>query len=213
MRIGTKYEIKILRAEGLKRLLYEFPSSLSDFDAMDSRFRIAYSAGVGFDIANLAREQNLLFALPIAFYLLCQAHNAKELIAGIPRDDGTTAAISTDDLITCLAARESLVILQAETTFAWTNLPAINLSCDTPRECYGSRMQVMHLLSSHPVSIGGLDSWDFVPARGLSDNMCAMCAGLAEQMHTEGRVNFWNELPGNFGLSEWAEINKERAGL
>ncbi|KZP08423.1 hypothetical protein FIBSPDRAFT_840249 [Athelia psychrophila] len=210
VRIGTKYEIEILRAEGLERLFYEYPSSLSDYDEMNSWSRIDYSWGVNIDVANLAREQNLLSILPVAFYLLCHDYDAKGLTSGVPRDDGTTAMISPTDLITCLVARESLAELQAQTTFAWINLPSTNYSCKTPPKCSKFRMQVMRSLSSHPASICGLDRWGCGLAREPVNSMCIICAEMAE-LHDDGREKFWNELPDNFGLPEWAEINRERA--
>lgn len=32
LRLGTKYDIEVLRTEAVKRLVYEFPTSLQDYD-------------------------------------------------------------------------------------------------------------------------------------------------------------------------------------
>ncbi|KZP08425.1 hypothetical protein FIBSPDRAFT_802984 [Athelia psychrophila] len=214
VRIGTKYEIEILRAEGLERLFYEYPSTLSDYDRMDSWSRIGYSWGVNIDAANLAREQNLLSVLPTALYELCCVYDAQGLTSGIPRDDGTTAMISPTDLITCFIARESVAKVQLKTTFAWINpSPLTPSSCLTPPKCIESRMQVMAIILLPPNNILGLKCWRFGQMYEPVDNMCARCQEVAKKLHKCGRVEFWNKMPGIFGLPEWAEINKERAGF
>ncbi|KZP02751.1 hypothetical protein FIBSPDRAFT_1055669 [Athelia psychrophila] len=212
VRIGTKYEIEIIRTEGLKRLLYEYPSSLSDYDEMDAWSRIVCTPSVNIDAANLAREQNLLSLLPTAFYLTCAAHDAKSLTSGCPRDDGTIAMILPIDLITCLIARESLAKVQLKTTFAWVNpYPSIYSSCGTPHKCIESRMQIMAILLLPPNNICGLDFWGRDQMNEFVDNMCTRCQRVAKKLHNDGRVEFWNKQPGCFDLPEWVEINKERA--
>lgn len=206
--IGTKYEIEILRTEGLKRLFYECPTNLSDYDGYKAYSRISKSRGVDFDVANLAREQGLLSVLPFALFWLSSSYDAERLAFGRPRDNGTTAKISTADLITCLIARESLAKLQQKTTFAWINpYPSTFSSCTTPQRCVEVRVEAMSLLLLPPNNIDGLLSWRDAPVEG----MCTKCMMVAELLHKEGRVKFWNGLPGIFGLPEWVEIDKERA--
>lgn len=211
LRIGTKYEIEILRTEGIKRLFYEYPSNMSDYYGIDAWSRIDNSDWVDIDAANLAREQNLLSSLPAALYLICSGYDAEGLITGIERNDGTIAKISPTGLITCLAARESLAKLQKQTTFAWADSPAsIYSSCKTPQKCVESRTQIMLGLFLPPASICGLDHWRYGSTGHLVKGMCTRCIKVAEKLHIDGRTDFWNALPGIFGLPEWDELNKER---
>lgn len=211
LRIGTKYEIEVLRAEGLKRLFYEYPSKISDYFAIDAWSRIDNSPWVDIDAANLAREHNLLSPLPAALYLICSLYDAEGLTTGCKRDDGTIAMIETTDLIRCLAARESLAKLQKQTTFAWSDSPTSTyFLCKTPQKCVESRRQITFSLFSPPASICGLARWRSGPTGHLVDGMCTKCIRVAERLHTSGRTEFWNALPGILGLPEWAELNKER---
>lgn len=111
MRIGTKYEIDVLRTDGIEHLFYEYLSILSAYNKMDAWSRMAYGLRVNFDVANLAREQNLLSqaVLLVVLYVLCENHDTETLVEGILKEDSTTAVISSVDIATCLLARKFLV--------------------------------------------------------------------------------------------------------
>lgn len=59
-------------------------------------------------------------------------------------------------------------------------------------------------------TINGLCSWSELQEKHDLDHMCLQCQGLPERLHNEGRIKFWNALPGVLGLPEWEELKKER---
>lgn len=71
-RLGNKYDIEVLRADALKRLFYEMPSDFEAYSVRPAWSMIRKDATrTKFEMANLAREQNLLSALPTAWYQCC----------------------------------------------------------------------------------------------------------------------------------------------
>ncbi|KZP06404.1 hypothetical protein FIBSPDRAFT_322892 [Athelia psychrophila] len=143
IRMGKKYEIESLRVEGLQRLFYEYPVSLQGYDNIDDYSRITSARSVKFDVAMLAREQNLSSVLPLALMLCCMS-SAEEIIEGSPRTDGTFAKFSPDEIITSLYARERLAKLQVETTFAWIDASDWTYNaCPTHKSCGEVRTKIL----------------------------------------------------------------------
>ncbi|KZP11449.1 hypothetical protein FIBSPDRAFT_871365 [Athelia psychrophila] len=215
LRLGKKYGLDMLRNdEALKRLYYEYPTTLTEFDAMNSYSMIEQNAWVDIDVTNVAREQGLLSVLPVALYICSAAMDAKALAAGIPRGDGTTARLLPNDIITCLVAYQSLAALQASTTFSWINplLPHTDdfRACTNRHKCANVRIEVMRKLFVPSATIRGLCSWSQLQGEYNLNTMCPPCQKLAEEHHNEGRINFWDALPGVLGLPEWEELKKER---
>lgn len=73
LRLGRKYDFEVLRIEALRRIFYEAPATLEEFDKRDSECRILYRGVPAFwlDMLNLAREQDLQSVLPLALYMCC----------------------------------------------------------------------------------------------------------------------------------------------
>lgn len=215
LRLGRKYDISILRDEAAKRIFYEYPSTLAEYDAKDSYFMISQSAWTEVDVTNVAREQGLLSVLPVALYGCCfTIQDAITLAAGILRNDGTTAKLSPNNNTTCLIAYQSLAALQASTTFSWINGPIARTeafrACTSCQQCTMIRTGVMRDVFLPSATISGLCSWGELQEKHELDHMCLPCQGLAEKLHNEGRIKFWNALPGVLGLPEWEELKKER---
>ncbi|KZP11463.1 hypothetical protein FIBSPDRAFT_899028 [Athelia psychrophila] len=210
LRLGKKYEIEILRAEALKRLFGEYPSTLKDWDKLALNSLVAENGGVVIDAANLAREHGLLSILPITLLESCDQHSTKELVTGLSRADGTITAFSPSNSFACFAAWEVLSQVQSDTTLAWIEetTPSTYPACKTSEHCIKSRSEII---------LRGLDCWSNFTrwldkiANGL--DMCGSCQMVAENLHENGRVQFWDALPGAFGLPGWDELAKEREGL
>ncbi|KZP02137.1 hypothetical protein FIBSPDRAFT_1056060 [Athelia psychrophila] len=179
---------------------------------------IPYSVWADIDIANLAREQNLLSLLPVALYALCQCEiNATELIPSSRRDDGTTTTLSPSNISACFAAwTTTLPKLQSETTLTWLD-PASeswDLTCKK-HWCNDIRKKATRRIFVPCVQFVGLCTWgefrdDYMDPE---DNMCHRYVSVAEQAHKDGRIKFWEGLPGAFGLPGWDELGKEREEL
>ncbi|KAF7967498.1 hypothetical protein HWV62_34071 [Athelia sp. TMB] len=214
IRLGKKWQVDTIFKEGLKRLLYEYPSTLDDFDALVHYSQVTDSNWVEIDVARLAREQNLLSILPVALYgCIFTIQDAKELAKGVVRGDGSVAQLAPDDLISCLVAYQSLATLQAETTLAWMNAaPEKYNDCKNKdrKLCAAVRTQLRSTISFPSVNVRGLDSWSIFAQSQSVDGMCTACVEVASEMHGSGRVDFWDGLPGIFGLPSWEELRKKQ---
>lgn len=158
--MGQKYDIKIIPAEALSRLHYEYPLTLEDNDTNVPESMIPYSVWADVDIANLAREQNLLSLLPVALYALCCEIDATEFISGSCRDDGTTATLSPGDIYLCFAAwTTTLPKLQSETTLMWIDSLSWDHTCKK-HGCNDIRKRAMRRIFFPCVQFVGLCTWD-----------------------------------------------------
>ncbi|KZP29333.1 hypothetical protein FIBSPDRAFT_1038996 [Athelia psychrophila] len=204
VRLGQKYQIDAVLSEALGRLYYEFPDDLDDVDEADNWTKISESAGIFIDVANLAREQNLLSALPLALRY-CSLEDSDDIVKGVAREDHTVATLSPINERVVLAAKDPLLRLQSTTTFSWL---IANGSDDfaMPACCNTERMQLVVSKFFPLPEYDGLKSWE----EGWEDSICAACVVKAKALHASGRQRYWNKLPSIFGLPDWEELEKER---
>ncbi|KZP29322.1 hypothetical protein FIBSPDRAFT_1038987 [Athelia psychrophila] len=205
VRLGQKYQIDAVLSEALKRLYNEFPVELKNLD--DKRYdwdKISYSKGINIDVANLAREQNLLSVLPYALHLCCYVRSDVTM-QGVQRKDNTIAKLAPINERAVLAASHSILLLQSSTTFSWLTADGSD-ECDTHQDCNNGRNQILRD-SFFPLPIYTcLATW----AREWEENMCGACVLKAQDFHAVGRQKYWDELPSTFGLPDWEELKKER---
>ncbi|KZP28189.1 hypothetical protein FIBSPDRAFT_276064 [Athelia psychrophila] len=211
LRLGKKYEIELLHAEALKRLRYEFPSTLGGHNKCNRGAMISLGDDIAVAVANLAREQSLLSVLPLALYQCCNSssHQGGEpQIAGIgPIQNDTTAVLSSVNVRACFAAWNSLSIAQARSTLAWMDSDKYP-TCTSPERCAKIRRNTLRTVFFPFVSFSGLDTWRDFP--WLDGEMCSSCNAVAEKLHNDGRVEFWDALPRIFGLPGWDELTTVR---
>ncbi|KZP28193.1 hypothetical protein FIBSPDRAFT_817787 [Athelia psychrophila] len=221
LRLGKKYEIELLHAEALKRLRYEYPTTLDDLPMPTGHkfnrrtqntmiFTEVDGDGPHVAVAHLAREQRLHSTLPLALYWCCIDYSAEGLVEMVTRDAATTV-LSKSDLIKCLTVQSSLSRIQYITTLAWIHAPQSKyLDCKSQNACAAARKRILDNLYLPYVDFVALDSWsDFESAWNVDDEMCISCLAIAEGMHYDGRVKFWEGLPAMFGLPGWDELRKE----
>lgn len=209
LRLGKKYDIGILHAEAVKRLTYECPSSLEDFDKLEFWSMIEAEDGLPIEIVRLARENGLPSVLPIALYCCCRCYTAPELLKGVKGKDGNHVALSSEDKETCIVANQRIIQAQAVTTFAWMNPSSTSGSlykyCRSQTSCTSARMELLcQTFLPLPRSIA-LDLWEVEWENG----MCDICVEAAKKSHCEGREEMWNDLPTFFNLSGWTELTRE----
>jgi hypothetical protein len=104
LRLGRKYDIQQLYSEALTRLEFEFPSTLEQYDRSSAySWTLILSSGVhaGYTLVsaviNLGRENDILHILPLAFYIICSSHTAKELIEAMEQSEGSALELSVFD--------------------------------------------------------------------------------------------------------------------
>ncbi|KZP13430.1 hypothetical protein FIBSPDRAFT_753509 [Athelia psychrophila] len=202
LRLGKKYEIGPLHAEALKRLCYEFPSTLKGLDECRRFSMIKGRIGASVDVANLAREQSLLCVLPLALYQCC-CYPEIFPAAGVKLNASTTAMLSAGDLAACIRAWDDLSITQANTTLDWLNSPGSTYpECTSPAPCTTIRKEALHHVYYPSVVFLGHKGWSEFRHKWLDPvgAMCGPCNDVAERLHNDGRARFWEALPGIFGL-------------
>ncbi|KAF7973181.1 hypothetical protein HWV62_15877 [Athelia sp. TMB] len=202
VRMGNKYQIDDILNNALRRIYYEFPDTLQDYDDTEDWSTIECSATVNIDVVNLAREQNLLSVLPIALY----CHHNSGFISRM--DINCTSGLSSIDERALLKASLPLLHLQAKTSFSWlTNGGSSN--CLTPDYCSKSRNHVLCSSFFFDPEWRGLNRWD----DEWEDGMCGACIADAQGTYAAGRQQLWDQLPVLLGLPDWDELRKEKIPL
>lgn len=208
LRLGKKYDIWILHAEAVKRLTYECPSSLEDFDKLELWSMIEAENGLPVEIVKLARETDLPSILPIALYCCCRCYTAPEILKGVKGKGGNHVALSSEDKETCIVANQRIIQAQAETTYAWMNpghsSGPLYKFCRSLIMCASARKDLL-CRTFLPLSRSiALDLWEVE----WEDGMCDICIDDTKTSHNEGREKMWNDLPTFFNLPEWEELLK-----
>ena len=155
LRLGRKYDFEALRIDALRRIFYEVPISLEEYDSRLHNSQIRYEDMFWPRILNLAREQKLISVLPLALFQCCRAitTESKEpsypfsFASGIRRteaDDPSSSLLSIGDQIMCLSCYPRFLNLQSETTFACFAVPILEayLPCQAMLQCTSSRGEV-----------------------------------------------------------------------
>lgn len=206
MRLGHKYDIKVVLDAALRRLYYEYPLTISEYDRVEHWSMIAPGNidSSLIDIANLARDAGILSVLPTALYGL-QAYDLVDIMRGVRRQDQSIATLSQANEKAIFAASHTHLRVQAITSFKWLK-DSGHQHCCTGGECDNGRS---HLVAAHFFPIpdySGLDEWQ----DSWLGYICDDCVAKAKVLHTSGRAEYWNELPAMFGLPTWAELKNER---
>jgi hypothetical protein len=205
MRLGTKYEIEDLRAEGIRRLHADYPSSLELYDELRNGKKLAIEPHVGrsFDIANLARETGTLSVLPVVLYSCCRIFDNEGLFEGCQTQDGNSViALSPTDQKICILAKDKLFALQARETFGWLDLNIEQDRCPDIR-CKNTKRKIFKSVWYPKPQCAALDAWTW------SGRMCVDCEVDARGRHAAGRAEVWSQLPSVFALPEWDELLDE----
>lgn len=207
--MGQKYQIDAVLSEGLRRLYYEFPVELADYDINDNWSRISKEGGndILMDIANLAREQNLLSILPLALHCCSSEEYSDAIAKGIKREDQTVATLSPVNERAVWAASHPLLRIQTTTTYAWLLAFRSDDSCADEDDCENARAHIARR-SFFPVSTQHdcLSPWD----EDWEEDLCSACVSKAQTIHSAGRQSYWNQLPSIFDLPDWEELKKDR---
>lgn len=206
LRLGTKYEIHDLRAEGLRCLLADYPSTLEQYDELRNeknwrKLAIEPQVGRSFDIANLAREAGVLSVLPVVLYSCCRIFDNEGIFEGCQIQDGKYAALSLADQKICIVAKDKLYALQARETFSWLGIGSDDICPDIL--CKNTRKNVFQAVWYPKPKCAALDPWIW------STKLCGNCATDARTKHEAGRAEVWSQLPSIFGLPEWEDLLKE----
>ncbi|KDR77471.1 hypothetical protein GALMADRAFT_245645 [Galerina marginata CBS 339.88] len=206
LRLGKKYEIDHLVAEGLRRLRADHPTTLAGWEkitsveiyqAMDMEGQFGDYA----DIINLAHEQSVHSILPAA-YLRCVLAGF-DLKSFLP----TTSILDlcTEARENCMVGRES-IIRAANGNFRLWRKRSGDLSpangCTTLRPCMDKQAKAVEEfpLWKHDILTGAL----LAPLKQTElAGFCPKCAKAVRAKYNECREDLWKKLPEMFNLSGW----------
>ncbi|TCD60635.1 hypothetical protein EIP91_009752 [Steccherinum ochraceum] len=204
LRVGSKYQVKHLRAEAVRRLKCCFPDNLDDYVTPRTRYDlpddvwfpgapISLELGECIAVINLARAHDLDCLLPAAFYA-CAQMTDRDLVFGFPGADGTRSTLSKEDLVRCLEGRASLVS-------AWRRDVELFLFCLPP--CDEDRDPSVRSVWKHCLDMSAplLDS-TFVDdvLRLKPSGYCNGCVQAARRSHNRLRQSVWDGLGEHFDL-------------
>ncbi|KAJ7741499.1 hypothetical protein B0H14DRAFT_2478393 [Mycena olivaceomarginata] len=208
IRLGRKYDFRNILHSAVERLTFENPSTLDAYDvrmAFDGKnyisTRIVGYPGVLYDMLTVARENNILSALPCAYYRAAHLYKPESLFAGITRQDGTSSSLAPIDQQRCILGREKLIRAQTQEgcTLGWLREWDSD-SCTDPAGCNKWRASMLRKYLDH------LAPWALTPFIAFRTTVCASCSKHIEQSMLGGRKKIWEDLPSYFDLAPWSEL-------
>ncbi|KAF7967492.1 hypothetical protein HWV62_34059 [Athelia sp. TMB] len=211
LRMGHKYDIDVIRDEALQRLYYESPTTLEDWVNLDAWSMIVRSPRVNAQIANLAREHNLLSVLAIALHsCTIEIMGASGSVKNFEQNNATHKELTPENERACFLAYPRLLRLQGGTTLQWCNFSQEYFpGCISPFTCPAARKNIIVGFLFPVPKEYGFDEWQ----EEWEEDMCVHCITAGKEYYKAGCHAFWNGLPTAFGLPTWHEIKKERTSF
>ncbi|KAJ6519075.1 hypothetical protein C8R45DRAFT_950164 [Mycena sanguinolenta] len=206
IRLGRKYDFEDLFDSAVARLISTCPATLEEYDALRGRSStVEWYTGAYLDIIALASENNVLSALPCAYYRAVHLYNPGILLDGVNRNDGTLASLSSLDLRRCILGRERLLSKQFQEgyTFGWTRESSHN--CTNSEICCVVRERLSRAFSDRAF----LDALTISSMDVLAPELCPACVQQATESLAAGRRKMWEELPTIFDLPPWSELKND----
>ncbi|KAJ7039060.1 hypothetical protein C8F04DRAFT_1086976 [Mycena alexandri] len=212
VRLGRKYDFRNLLDFAVSRVTFENPTTLEGYDARlhNDKYiptRIVPYPGVLYDVLTLARENDILSALPCAYYRAIRFHSTKQLLDGIPRGDGSVAVLAPMDQRRCVLARENLVNVQVQMGYSLGILRSRTtelVNCSDSPKCSDS----LHQRLGHYLDHGGLRALAKYQPVGET-GLCTSCTRYTANLNDAGRKRMWEELPEYFELPPWSELEDD----
>ncbi|KAJ6519009.1 hypothetical protein C8R45DRAFT_885247 [Mycena sanguinolenta] len=206
IRLGRKYDLKDLLDFAVDRLTTEFPSTLGLFELAQPgvfRFRTIESyPGIDLDVITLLSENNILCALPSAYYRAAEMYTLGHLIDAVDKCDGARGSLSHTDLRRCAVGQQRLLLKQFEPgyTFGWARKWDFN-DCSSPDMCRTSRENILaaYMAKNQIFAFVGVHSFN-------GFKFCDACTRHATDSAAAGKKKFWQELPQIFDLPPWNEL-------
>lgn len=190
------------------------PATLHDHDALISLptgpaafyFRVDRSAPCrpdwyyGLQLVLLARRTGLLSILAFGLYYSSVRCTPEHIMDGTVLDDETIVSLAIQDQLACFVGYRAMLDAQADTTYAWLHDDNFGAAhCTTPGRCKTTRQRYIIDKFTHKQRVTGLRPWiDIGPLR-----LCVECNKDAQVAHEAGQAEFWDKIPGLFGLPPW----------
>jgi len=201
LRLGHKYDFARFRDDALSRLTSAFPTTLDGWDEKCHSRELpdlphTEVGNLVIAALNLALELHLHTILPSIYCWVHESYIMEELLC-------IQDTISKDHLLQCALGYERSRKAATVTTFKWLNdVPYQN--CISPKGCRErvKELKVKYLGLFGAEDVTGLTEWN----AKWEDRLCNSCGEKAEDAHDQGRLKYWNRIPGMFGLPEWKDL-------
>ncbi|KAJ7048740.1 hypothetical protein C8F01DRAFT_45899 [Mycena amicta] len=213
LRMSHKYDIDILRKRALAHLDAIHPTSLAALDALPRGTRTWFTSDAEPVTAEgciatilLAREFSLDWILPLAFYRVCLFVFDRQII---------DSALSSEDKATIVTGCRTLQGKESYGIVGFLSSPESEY-CNDPDGCGGVRrtvrgaLQYVRFCQEVPKVDLPLEIWKEEHHQEALDLRCPECKPILRREAAKLRREFWNILPGIFGLPEWAVLEQER---
>ncbi|KAJ7043744.1 hypothetical protein C8F04DRAFT_1229225 [Mycena alexandri] len=203
IRLGRKYEFRALLNSAVQRITFENPTTLKEYDAREPSFPgnfIGYR-GIEYDMLALARENNIMTALPCAYYRVLRCSTHKELFDGL----GGATFLAPADQRQCNLSREKLIMAQmgclGSLGWLWDwDSHGTPPDCKTPDMC--SRVRAEAARGYHnSVEVRALESTD--------TGSCSVCFSRIKNGVRQARLMMWAHLPTYCDLPRWKELKND----
>ncbi|KAJ7502979.1 hypothetical protein B0H11DRAFT_2188099 [Mycena galericulata] len=188
IRLGRKYNFREVLDTTVERITFENPTTLDEYVALGENeeytpTRIAHSAGILYDVLTLARENDILSALPCAYYRVMNSRDQAQMFTGIPRGDGTSATLCPLDLQRCVLGRQKLMQDQWKAGYTLNWLTRGDGRCTDIQRCSESRQALLVLLMTNGW-LGALLSPSMLVTFDV--NLCKKCSGHRVRIDDRG---------------------------
>ncbi|KAJ7759194.1 hypothetical protein B0H16DRAFT_1689134 [Mycena metata] len=206
IRLGRKYEFQTLLESALELVTGDYPATLEEFMVLPNadRNRVISYNGIGFEMVTLLRENNIMTALPAAYFRVVSEYTHAEFFAGVRNPDGRRSSLAPIDQQRCSLGREKLLVaqLQSGCTFGWLFEWSDQQDCSNVQECQlrrGNRIR----RCINVVELRALNPEVITPV------FCPACTRHIEKMAAAGRKKVWAELPTFFNLPPWSKLKND----
>ncbi|KAF8146888.1 hypothetical protein K438DRAFT_1868551 [Mycena galopus ATCC 62051] len=216
IRLGRKYDFKDVLDSAVERVTFEHPTTLEEYD---SRWPLQYTptridaySAFPFDMLELARENDIISALPVA-YLRAISSGLDALLDGLPSSDEAVTSLAPIDLRRCIRGREHLIKAQflPGNTWGWVKMGLG--SWDYEDECTQDRDKCTSVRNSIFVAVRLKDHTILRPLnkwpRGGPKELCNACRLRVNELTMAGRKKIWDNLPSFFNLPPWEELKND----
>lgn len=208
LRLGKKYEIKLLFNHVSTRVKACYPSELP-LTSGPFRFEgtISKRDPHDFQLLNIAREVGLLSVLPVALYVCASSTEIKKLLDGYEWE-GVHCSLSPINQRACIIGRDhrSELAKRAFTQICGTQGDRYfvgNTACGNYKRCPARCCPAS--LPTDPFALWD-PHWD--------NRFCGICAVTFKSRYDKGRKDAFLSLPSMFNLgSNWDEVRKDETSF
>ncbi|KAJ7759180.1 hypothetical protein B0H16DRAFT_1534697 [Mycena metata] len=205
VRLGRKYEFRKLLDWPVELVMATSPTLFRAYEDGFPEDDVIDYRGLELEILSLARENNILSALPCAYYRVVISYSQTELFSGVsPYDSERLISLAPTDLRRCVLGREALISAQFKPgyTLDWLSTWAPSRDCVEPAVCADKQDQEFRRCMRDPALLA-------LDYRLPYNSFCFPCTQGINRLITDGKIRMWAELPEFFGMSPWDELTND----